>query len=260
MTDVKKATELLNTECGFQTGVDEDLFCGIDDGIVQKIKTATGETEYEKVAEKLECSDISCVIDHPKVGLSTKEKKFAFTFLKPEGPFDSTEWLSNFNIDDNLEQYEKAFSGFKHVTFQMSDFMEKNTDLSQISLRNLKNSHMTMGCVLNTDVSTGSGIHWFCIFCDKLNTSAPTIEYFNSSAEPPKKDIVKWIDREKKDSNAQYIKVLTKQQQWSDTECGVYCLYFIFRRLCGTPVSWFQNNTIRDDQMKKFRRYVFRRV
>lgn len=56
------------------------------------------------------------------------------------------------------------------------------------------------------------------------------------------------------------IPVTNISHQSSQTECGLYALFYIRRRLEGTPYTFFQNtkNIIPDDAMTEFRKFVFR--
>jgi hypothetical protein len=46
--------------------------------------------------------------------------------------------------------------------------------------------------------------------------------------------------------------------QESQTECGLYALYYIRRRLEGAPYSAFASGHIRDEAMTRFRSHLFR--
>jgi len=117
--------------------------------------------------------------------------------IKPPGPFDSKEWFSNVNIDSILEQLEDLFKDkhFLHIYFHMRDFKDFNSDPDEKKNLNkivfseyYKKGIRCFGVVFNTDVSSGSGEHWFAIFGDF--TKMPfTIEHFNSSGDKPLPEI-----------------------------------------------------------------------
>ena len=46
--------------------------------------------------------------------------------------------------------------------------------------------------------------------------------------------------------------------QESRTECGLYALFYIRRRLEGTPLSFFEERPVPDEAMTAFRQHVFR--
>jgi 2-methylcitrate dehydratase PrpD len=46
--------------------------------------------------------------------------------------------------------------------------------------------------------------------------------------------------------------------QLANTECGIYCLYFIIELLTGKKTSeYFKKHMIRDDSMEKLRKVYF---
>ena len=50
----------------------------------------------------------------------------------------------------------------------------------------------------------------------------------------------------------------TIQHQHKDTECGVYCLYFIYQCLQGYSFEAITETIILDDAVNKFRHFFFR--
>jgi hypothetical protein len=129
-----------------------------------------------------------------------------------------------------------------------------------------------MACVLNTDTSQGGGEHWVCLFIDCSSTKKPwSIEYFNSSGNFPMNPVIRFMySTEKKLCEYQKKKkmehvgveviesVAVSPHQKSNTECGMYCLFYIFKRLEGESYEYFQRNRIEDGWMVKFREYCFR--
>jgi hypothetical protein len=220
------------------------------------------------------CGSEICVLKNKEFGEfagtaaveDTIHKRF-----KPEGPSHSTEWLNNDNIDFVINQWSKIYPGFLHVPFQMIDFDEQQSRLSQLDLADeYSKGTRKMGCVINTDKSTGRGIHWFCIFAD-LTDEAPngywTLEYFDSAGDYPKRSVHAWLNKQRSILAAKYpgkrIEVVdvtkSNQLQRSTTECGVFSLWYILSRLNGIPHSYFsQASAINDDMMYKFRKFLFR--
>lgn len=226
--------------------------------IIQKAKKATG------------CDTEACVIKSKElsnfIGANEAQKVIAQRF-KPEGPANSTKWLNNDNIDYVINQWSKIYPGFLHVPFQMVDFDENQTHLATLDLvKEYEKGARKMGCVINTDRSTGSGIHWFCIFID-MNSPKWTLEYFDSAGEYPKRSVHVWLNKQRanlaKRFTSQAIEVIdvtrSNQLQRSTTECGVFSLWYILSRLNGVPYTYFsQPNAINDDMMYKFRQFLFR--
>jgi hypothetical protein len=211
------------------------------------------------------------VLNHPtfKAEVSGTEQEKYRRFL-PRGPKFSTALINSINIDQTLNQLgikyhprHKKRACFYPVKYQMIDFKEQRTELASISLPDLyKRGYNCMGVVLNTDVSSGPGIHWFCIFWDATRTPW-RLEYFNSSGNRPVLQVHDWVISTIADCRKQGqkcdLKISTPYQiQQDDHSCGVYCLAYIYCRLRGKSWKWFLTTKGNDDEMIRFREKLFR--
>ncbi len=226
------------------------------------------EVVVETMKKKTNCDSELCLYSVSpfveKIGsvMAIEAKKELF---KPDGPQKSNDLLSNYNIDEVLDQFSKKFAGFVHIPFQMRDFAEKQTELATINLAaEYRKGMKTFGCVLNTDWSNGKGIHWYCIFGDF--TSEPfTLEYYNTSGNYALPQTKKWLSDTKfaltrdlgKPVNE--VQVLNRAIQKNDVDCGVYCLHYIWSRLEGYPYTAFSDPATapNDDLMKQARLHLF---
>ena len=192
-----------------------------------------------------------------------KEKRERF---KPTGAWNSTQLLDNNMIDECMEQWSKKYK-FYNIPFQMIDFYETGDELSTIDVPKLiKEGYETMGVVLNTDVSTGPGKHWFCLFIDARKLPY-TIEYFNSSGSNPPTPVHRRMREIGHDINkafslkgsdrAQVVMANKDELQKSRTECGVWSLIYIYSRLEKKPDDWFKKEGVLDEHMYKFRERLF---
>ena len=127
----------------------------------------------EKTKSKLSVDKESAIWSHPafkKFVGEHRANRVLSKIFKPIGPTDTTELLNNKMIDETLGQWaehstELFGKKFRHVPFQMIDFMERNTELAKFTiLDTLKSGFNCFGVVLNTDVSSGKGKHWFCVY------------------------------------------------------------------------------------------------
>ncbi len=119
--------------------------------------------------------------------------------------------------------------------------------------------------MLNTDVSTGRGKHWFCIYGDiqrKENNISVIIEHFNSSGMPIRLSVLRWLEYQcnslklkKYDAKYKYVNS-NYQLQYSDTECGVWCLIYILSRDLWKNSKWMIKNKIKDSKIIKYRNYI----
>jgi len=235
----------------------------------------------EKAEEITGCDTQSCLLSKPPVvnelvkiiESKTREdgnKLIEYekdTRFKRHGPSDNTALLSNFDIDGYLEDLRKAFPKFHHIKFQMIDFANTNSELDNLDIKRdvIDQDKNTVGVVINTDDSKGRGKHWFCLFMDFRNTDW-SIEFFNSSGNSPVFEIQIFLAKILMKAKNQFKnkRIILKDKpkirhQQGRTECGVYSLYYITKRLEGIPHEYFLTNTIRDNEMTEFRKKLFRK-
>lgn len=128
-----------------------------------------------------------------------------------------------------------------------------NVEINAILKHHYRTRNMFLGCtssdmiphsqlypysaVVNTDDSSGAGIHWVCIHVP----NADTIEYFDSYAmEPPSGDISNYL------SKFTYVVKNTQQlQHLLSSTCGHYCVYFLIRRSSGASFHAIVNDLMK---------------
>jgi hypothetical protein len=256
------------------------------------VDTSNEKKEYDdsmivkRAKEILNCDSESCILSNDKFNKYVIDKTGDNRLIKNEldinfktkGPRDSTNLLNNNNIDETLLRWSREFPHFYNCPFSMIDFKETdnefhNINMSDIILGNVskhdpvlghkRSKFKTLGCVLNTDTSRGHGKHWICVFvCCRFK--AWTIEFFNSSGNSPCRDIVEWMEKQRKylkahNNNVDTVTVSQFVHQKGDTECGMYALYYIRSRLEEVPYTVFMNKRIADDEVTHFRKHVFRK-
>jgi hypothetical protein len=242
----------------------------------------TAKDIVETVKKDLKCNTEECILKNP---LFVKDEiksivNESLDRIKPEGPANSTRLLNNENIDNVLKKLTKQHTCFYHMDFQMIDFAgEKNysgewaiknnrkispTHLGKIDMTKdvVTEGYKTFGVVMNTDVRTGGGIHWFSLFCD-FRTTPYTVEYFNSSGNKPVKQIQDWLIKTEENlksagHNAKVVVLSGLSHQKSETECGLYSLYYIWNRIKKVPAENFQQKKVPDSMMYAFRKQCFK--
>jgi hypothetical protein len=203
--------------------------------------------------------------------------------LRPKTPktwlSNPVTWLTNFNIEAVMIQYEALYPDFKFLGVFPVDFSfsgKQKTCLYQemcaVNLSDLKCKYV--GFIINLDVHTGSGTHWTAVFMDiqpsskwfgmyyydSISNSAPKemVEYYNMLKKTlPVKDQAKFLFRENK-----------VRHQTGHTECGVFSMYFIIKWL--TYIHKYPEKTsfevivkdeaIRDKHIVKLRKLLFRPI
>ena len=247
---------------------------------LKKILKSLGETAetpekaLSKLKSHLKCTTEMCVIDssEAKDALSYSDRQMILkSSFKPLGPNKETDWLSNFEIDDVLDQIAKKYPSFLHLHFHMRDFAKNPPGTLNLATLDfpaeMKKGKTTFGVIINTDSSRGNGIHWFSIFGD-FSRQPYTIEYFNSSGDLPLPEISEWM----RNAGAKWAaalgtyipQVIVSDITYQDDNysCGTYSLYYIMSRLANTQMLYFSRNkaVINDDLMTQFRRYIFRNL
>lgn len=224
--------------------------------LIYKLKTTTN------------CSTELCVVEHFKeksIFNNDLIDQIINSNFKIKGPkYDIKKWLSNEDIDNTLQQWQISHKHFYPIPFQMRDFEKQNTELATLDFTNLvRNGYMCFGCVPNTDYSRGSGQHWFALFFD-FSKKPYTLEYFNSSGEHPLYEFDMWLDKTVESlrnrfntENIDKIIVTRVQNQYDNSSCGCYSLYYIYSRLKNVPWMWFRQNRVPDEKMHEFRKFLF---
>ena len=85
--------------------------------------------------------------------------------------------------------------------------------------------------------------------------------YFDSNGnEPPKqvKKLIHTIENQGKQLGIDFKVHLNKiEHQKTDSECGMYCLYFIIQMLKDKDVTYFLKNNIPDEEVFELRNKYF---
>ena len=176
------------------------------------------------------------------------------------GPWDNNDLLSNIDITEALKAFENMFDFFVSHEFTMDDWDKNNetlvyklaTDTPSVC-KLIKNGKKCVGFIMNTDNWSGPGKHWTAMFIDMRQDGNWSIEFFNSSGNPPSPRIKKLMDCVKTNISmcnqcmgpVKTMDVVKKEHQKTDTECGVYCLAYIYRRCKNLSTDLF-SNTIYD--------------
>jgi len=235
------------------------------------VVTTSDKEILKKLKKKMNCLDEICIlkksIENNILSRSEVVNNIKQNF-KPVGPKnDIRKWLSNVNIDENLEQLERKYkeSNFLHIYFKMRDFRKhEKSPLNTLDIKKeyLENGIRTIGVVFNTDYSTGRGIHWFACFID-MRKKPFTVEYFNSAGDSPLEEFGEWFlfmkNKIEKDLNTEtkYVNVSNIDHQRDNSSCGVYSIYYIYLRLKGISYEYFKKNKIPDELMYSFRKSIF---
>lgn len=214
------------------------------------------------------CQTEACWLKQEFIKHNLDKQLLNYTFA-PKAPItwkkNPNEWLSSIDISKVMKQYENTFSTFKFIGPSPIDFSSKINnnscvwpELCKFNLINMiKNKKDNIGIIFNLDPHYKSGSHWVALYISIPHNS---IIYWDSVAEKEPKEInlfVKRIQNQGSGINQPFNYYVNKiEHQKLNTECGIYCLYFLTSQLRkGIPHLF--NKRISDKDITKFRNYFF---
>jgi len=180
---------------------------------------------------------------------------------------NKNEWLSGTDILNVMRQYEARYTCFKFLGPSPIDFDAEDSEtqnkcvseyLCKFNLQHYINNEKTkIGFIFNTDTHDKGGSHWVSLF---LDYKKKIIFYFDSVGDPAPPEVIKLCDRiiaqSKNDLGAtmKFDQNAPKEHQFSNTECGIYCLYFVIAMLTETHTyKCFKKHKITDKGMEQMR-------
>lgn len=231
-------------------------------------------TSINNVMRK-KCNNEVCWIKQDFIKDSSLYKELLKNF-KPLMPktWDNkpTEWLNTLDIRDVMNQYEIKYPNFEFIGPVPIDFDSKIgfgqcviDELCKISIKSLLDKGKTqIGVVFNLDKHNEPGSHWVAMHCCLKNKRISEICYWDSYGMKPNPEVVILMNRLKiQGSELGYnirIKINNIRHQYKNSECGVYCIYFLTSLLEGKTFEEIIKNIISDDKMNAKRKIFFAKV
>jgi hypothetical protein len=222
--------------------------------IDRKSKRELWKDIYDKM--ELICKYEWCWLDSgfiDKIEDEAMRKKVAFFTFKPKMTPERYSWLSTKDINNVLNQYEKARKDFLFLGAQPADYLqvEKRIDTRKFV------EYSYIGIIFNLDPHNKPGSHWVALIVDNKRK---TIEYFDSTGNRPNKYIRKYIKYLIRQPQLKRYEVLVNKRvhQKLNSECGVYAINFILEKLRGKSFEQITNKIVDDGQMNKMRGKIFR--
>lgn len=133
-----------------------------------------------------------------------------------------------------------------------------------------KRGHLTKKYAFLINTERGCGLHWVLFYVDTNNMK---FEYFDSFGNYPNKNVTKTIKSititlmdiiknyhdffGKKERTKITIHYSTNRLQYQGTECGVYCLWFLYKRIHGNNYKDFCNDEFPDRECEKLRNFFW---
>ena len=218
------------------------------------------------------CDRESCWLKRKFMEGNIDKKLMNYTFA-PSMPkkwlSNPTEWLSSLDIESVMKQYEQHYKCFEFLGPSPIDYDTVKhygecvwEELCKFSLKDcLMRNKNKIGVIFNTHPHNLSGEHWISLF---INIKKKFIIYFDSNGRRAPKQIDKFIntvvEQGKKLKIDFKIHKNTLEHQQSDSECGMYCLYFIIEMLKDKSGDYFLKNKIDDSEVFKMRAKYFNHI
>ena len=123
----------------------------------------------------------------------------------------------------------------------------------------MKKGKTKIGFVFNLDEHWKDGSHWVALFVD---TRTKQIVYFDSAGDDIPEEIEILTNRIQQQGKTLGIDLVFDknhpfEHQMEDTECGIYCIYFITSMIKKPDFSLFKKKQITDKEMENYRRIYF---
>lgn len=221
---------------------------------------------------KHECSEEWCWVNSSHLSDTNTNLEEVFRPIHPDNWLENNlTWLSNFDIDNVLDQYEKVHNDFIFLGPVPIDFEDIYTELTKKDLNTLYNKgKKKIGIVFNLDPHYMGGSHWVAMFINIMNRKKSLIAYYDSYGLEPNNNIQdlmsKFIAQGLCPENKENIILLEPlynpiRHQHKNSECGMYSINFIINMLQsdGSRKDFFKicKNIINDGNMNKLRQKFF---
>ena len=186
---------------------------------------------------------------------------------RPKPPTHFNNWLSNIDILNVMKQYEDKYSSFKFLGVLPIDFNSKvspfsskciSDELCAIDFKKFK--QYQFGVIFNLDKHNEPGSHWVCAY---INTKQKHKNYgfyfFDSSGDSMPTEINDFAQYTNENIEDESFKIHANsiRKQYSTTECGMFCLFFIVKLLKGSTYHELINSKFADKDMIQLRKKMF---
>lgn len=180
---------------------------------------------------------------------------------------NSDAWLSNYDIMNVLQPYERRYPTFKLIGVFPINFGQRDTvgkciseAICDMRLSSLSKKYNSFGAVFNLDRHDQPGSHWVAVF---FSISDPNygFYYFDSNADPMPMEIKKLarsVYSQLKSPKGFEIRENTVRKQYENSECGMFCIHFIVMCLQRKKFDDIVQNKFYDKHANQLRKQLFR--
>ena len=241
-------------------------------GLEIHVSGASLRKALEKALDVKPMNELTFLMKLPGINHEEKER-LKKEYLRPPMPntwkSDPDMWLDSDNISNVMNQYEEIHSDFEFMGPFPIDFAAPNpykggagakkecliNEMCELRVKKaLEDGVKSIGIVYNLDPHFKSGSHWVANYVDLKKKRCL---YFDSYGMKPPHQIekfMKWLTTQDPDMELSYN---ARRLQYKNTECGVYCLYFLIRMIAGDEFIDFSRQKPKDEDMLDIRPWLF---
>ena len=236
-----------------------------------KIKSNDSKIIWDMLKKNMSnsCDKESCWLRSKFMEGNLDTELLNYTFA-PKAPKEwkskPNEWLSSVDIESVMKQYEKYYRCFVFLGPSPIDYDVHKLygecvweELCKFNLsKEIKKNKNKIGVIFNTHPHYKSGEHWISLF---INIKKQFIIYFDSNGNKPPGKVTKFVNDVK--SQGKQLGIDFKyyendiEHQETESECGMFSLYFIVEMLKDKNPTYFLENKINDEEVFKLRNKYF---
>jgi len=236
-----------------------------------KIKSNDPKEIWNSLKENMSssCDKESCWLRSKFMEGNLDKELLNYTFA-PKAPNNwktkPDEWLSSVDIESVMKQYEKFYKCFVFLGPSPIDYDKHKLygecvweELCKFNLsEEIKKNKNKIGVIFNTHPHFKSGEHWISMF---INIKKKYIIYFDSNGNEPPPEVRKFVETittqgKQLGINFDYYENTIEHQE-TESECGMYCVYFLIEMLKDKPETYFLKHKIDDEEVFKLRKKYF---
>lgn len=208
-------------------------------------------------------------------------------YYKPKKPIGKYKVLFTNDIENALNHYQEVYTDFIFFGVFPLDFSLIYPLFKYFSLKKFlfEKQKLRFGCVFNLDKildengnrNNNTGSHWVALYAnfkgkdkyvgyfdsygDYTTPDEMIYSYGNCSAPKEIMDFMALIKKQYEllsPGNVLKLKSNSVRHQFKNSECGMYCIYFIYNCVNGFSFESICNTKIEDDEVNVLRDYFFR--
>ena len=236
----------------------------------QSVYRAVGGRTRKEALRRSGCSSDRCIAE--KANLSSKT---AAQYLRPRRPVSWSTvpdtWLDTNNIDEVMRQYEEAYTTYQYLGAVPIDFSAPDpysgagtgvgapkkclySYFCNINLAEAKRRGKTgIGAVFNLDPHFRDGSHWVALYIDLVRGEVNFFDSYGVRPHPLIFNLMKSLTLQMPLT----LNYNARRFQKSNTECGMYSLYFLIKMIEGMTFKKFVRRPVPDSEMLRLRHVLF---